>query len=50
MLFEGDRRSSPRMIDIADNVEAGQGKLIIFHLLQKDDIQIDGANKRTESI
>lgn len=50
MLFESDCGPSPRMIDVANDVETGQGKLFVLHLLQENDVQIGCLDECTEGI
>lgn len=50
MLFQCDRRPSPHVVYVADDIVARQTELLIFNLLEKNDVKIHRANKVAESV
>lgn len=50
VIFESDSCSSSRMIDITHDIVAGQGKLFIFYLLQKNDVKFGGTKEGSKSV
>ena len=50
MLLKSNCGPSSRMIDVADDVVPREGKLIVFNLLQENNVEVERADECAESL